>query len=144
MFYDVSQCFTCVSWCFTMFNNVLWCLASCTTIGGAESATSRPPIASGIATTLQGSAITPQKSAMAPQGSSISLRTWSHAKLHPEWRLELLWRAWCAATKWWIKNGRRKLIINYICRDHWRIQYYIAGEMLLLVLDRIEVRCCSN
>ena len=34
MFYDVSQCFTCVSCCFNMFNNVL-CLASCTTIGAA-------------------------------------------------------------------------------------------------------------
>ena len=30
-------CFTCVS-CFTMFNNVLWCLASRTTIGIAASA----------------------------------------------------------------------------------------------------------
>ena len=28
MFYDVSQCFTCVSWCFTMFNNALLCLVS--------------------------------------------------------------------------------------------------------------------
>ena len=30
MFYDVSQC---VSWCFTMFNKVLWCLTSRATIG---------------------------------------------------------------------------------------------------------------
>ena len=28
MFYDVLQCFTSVSWCFTMFDNVLWSLAS--------------------------------------------------------------------------------------------------------------------
>ena len=75
--HDVSQCFPCVSWCFTMFNNVLWCLARLSTIGVTASAPTRPPIASGIA-------ITPQKSAMALQGSSISPRTWSHAKLHPE------------------------------------------------------------
>ena len=51
------------------------------TIGVAASATALPSITSEIATTLQGSAITPQKSAMAQQGSSISPRTWSHAKL---------------------------------------------------------------
>ena len=33
--HDVSQCFTCVSWCFTTFNNVLWCLASGATIDAA-------------------------------------------------------------------------------------------------------------
>ena len=38
MFYDVSQCFTCVSWCFTTFNNVLWCLASRATIGDRAAA----------------------------------------------------------------------------------------------------------
>ena len=38
MSYDVSR-FTCLSWCFTMFNNVLWCLVSCATIGVAASAT---------------------------------------------------------------------------------------------------------
>ena len=83
----MTLCFTCVSWCFTMFNNVS-CLASRATIGVIASATARPPNASGIATTPQGSAITPQKLAMMPQGSSISQRTWSHAKLSPEWRLE--------------------------------------------------------
>ena len=31
---------------------------------------------------------------------------------------KMLWRTWCVATKWWIKKGRRKLKINYICRDH--------------------------
>ena len=39
MFYNVSECFKCVSWCFAMFNNVLWCLASRATIGVAASAT---------------------------------------------------------------------------------------------------------
>ena len=38
MFYDVSHCFIRVSYCFTMFNNVL-CLASRATIGVAASAT---------------------------------------------------------------------------------------------------------
>ena len=38
MFCDVSQCFTCVSWYFIMFNNVLWCLASRATNRGATSA----------------------------------------------------------------------------------------------------------
>ena len=32
-FHDESQCFTSVSWCFTMFNNVLRCLGSRATIG---------------------------------------------------------------------------------------------------------------
>ena len=39
MFYNVSQYFTCVSLCITMFNYVLWCLASSATIGVAASAT---------------------------------------------------------------------------------------------------------
>ena len=95
VFHDISQCFKSVSWCFTsgsrcfmmyhnaldVFHDVLWCLACRATIGVAASATVRPPIASGIVTT-------PQKSTMAPQGLSISPRTWSHAKLRPEWRLE--------------------------------------------------------
>ena len=46
--HGVSECFTCDSWCFTMFNSVLWCLASRATIGVPASATARPPIASGI------------------------------------------------------------------------------------------------
>ena len=77
MFHDISHFFTSVSWCFTMFNNVLRYLVSRATIG----ITAWPPIASGIATTMQGLAIT-------PQGSSISPRKWSHAKLHPKWRLK--------------------------------------------------------
>ena len=36
--HDVLQCLTFVSWCFTMFNNVLWCLASRTTNAVAASA----------------------------------------------------------------------------------------------------------
>ena len=51
MFYNVSLCITMfygVSWCFTMFNNILQCLASRTTIDIAASATTCPPIASGI------------------------------------------------------------------------------------------------
>ena len=86
--HNVLRCITMFYMCFMMFYNVLWCLASRATIGVAASATVRPPIASGITTTPQKFAITPQKSAMAPQRSSISPRTWSHAKLHPEWRLE--------------------------------------------------------
>ena len=86
--HDVSQCFTCVSWCFTMFNNVLWSLASRATIGVAALATAQPLMASLIATTLQVSAITPQGLAITPHGSLISPRTWSQAKLCPEWRLE--------------------------------------------------------
>ena len=42
MFYDISQCFRSVSWCFTMFNNVLRCLVSHATIGIAASVTARP------------------------------------------------------------------------------------------------------
>ena len=38
MFYDVPQCFTSVSWCFTMFDNALWCLASRATIGDRAAA----------------------------------------------------------------------------------------------------------
>ena len=91
LFHDVSQCFKCftrVLWCFTMFNNVLWCLASRATIGVAASAAADRLRDHDNAAGPQKSAITPQKSAMAPQGSSILPRTWSHAKLCPEWRLE--------------------------------------------------------
>ena len=31
--HDLSQCFKSVSWCFTMFNNILGCLVSLATIG---------------------------------------------------------------------------------------------------------------
>ena len=108
--HDILQCFTCVSWCFTMFNNVLWCLASRAMIGVSASATTQPPIASGIATTQHGSAITPQKSAitpqksaMAPQGSSISPRTWSHAKLL--WLLAILR---CRAERWLTRRATKQ------------------------------------
>ena len=46
--HDVSQCITCVSWCFAMFNNVL-CLVSRATISVAASAT-----ASGISDNAAG------------------------------------------------------------------------------------------
>ena len=49
MFYMCFMMFTCVSWYFTMFNNVLWCLVSRATIGDRAGA----PIASGIAPTPQ-------------------------------------------------------------------------------------------
>ena len=84
LFHDVSQCFKCFMMIYNVlhvFHNVLWCLASRTTIGVAALVPALPSIASGIA-------ITPQKSAMAPQGSSISPQTWSHAKLRLKWRLE--------------------------------------------------------
>ena len=38
LFYNVSQCLTCVSWCFTMFNNASWCLPSRATNAVAGSA----------------------------------------------------------------------------------------------------------
>ena len=95
-----SRCFTSGSRCFTMYHNVLHVFHDvllCLTMFydvyrvAQRSATAWPPIGSVIATMpqgLPGLAITPQKLAMAPQGSSISPRTWSHAKLRPEWRLE--------------------------------------------------------
>ena len=72
MFYNISQCFRSVSWCFTMFNNVSRCLVNHAMIGIAASVTAHLTIAAtpqGSAITPQKSAITPQKSAMMPQGS---------------------------------------------------------------------------
>ena len=90
VFDDVSQC---------LYHDVLLVVhnnvSQCFMMSSKSRNDRRPPIASGIATTPQGSAITPQwsaitpqKSAMPPQRSSISPRMWSHVKLHPEWRLE--------------------------------------------------------
>ena len=74
--HDVLHVFHDVLLCLTMFYDVQRVAQR------SASPHRRPPIASGIATTPQGSAITaqksaiiPQKSAMAPQGSSISPRT---------------------------------------------------------------------
>ena len=68
MFYNVLQCFTCVSWCFMMFsesrNNRRCC------IGDHRLRDGRCCMA------------------MMPQGLSISPRTWSHAKLRPQWIME--------------------------------------------------------
>ena len=46
--HDVLQCLTCVSWCFTMFNKVLWCLASRATNAVAASAPADRESAAGI------------------------------------------------------------------------------------------------
>ena len=93
LFTSGSRCFTCVSWCFTMFNNVLWCLVSRATISkrAAASRLRDRDNAAGIGDNSAEIGDNSQKSAMAPQGSSISPRTWSHAKLRPdgpEWRQE--------------------------------------------------------
>ena len=73
VFHDVSQCFTCVSWCFTMFSESRNDQYRC--IGNRQSP--------------QGSAIMPQRSSITPQGSAIMPQKWSRAKLCPEWRLEI-------------------------------------------------------
>ena len=82
LFHNIIQCITMFYMCFIMFYYVL-CLASRATIGDRAAADCLRD-----RDNAQGSAITPQKLTMAPQGSSISPRTWSHAKLRPEWRLE--------------------------------------------------------
>ena len=69
---NVLWSFTSVSWCFT---SVLRSLVSWETIGIGACTLQSPH-----RQRLQGLAIMPQGSAIMPQ-------KWSHAKLHPEWRL---------------------------------------------------------
>ena len=74
-----SRCFTMYHNVLHLFHDVFLCLTMFYDVYQVTQRSAsphwRPPIASRIAITPQGSAITPQKSAMAPQGSSISPRT---------------------------------------------------------------------
>ena len=83
-----SSCFTSGWRCFKIYHNVLQVFHDvllCLTIFSQSRNDRRPPIGSGIATTPQGM---PQGLVIMPQRSAISPRNWSHAKLHPEWRLD--------------------------------------------------------
>ena len=64
-------------------------------------------------------------------------------KLFDQKKVAIVWRTWCVATRWWIKKGRWKLIINYISYSRTNVILNCRWS-LKLVLDRVEVMRNSN